>query len=103
MNINEESVYVTAVRRGPSGNLSDFKLNDGRELSFAECYQAIEKGEIPSLILDGFAENCSIVNDDCTYTNKVTLEQSEDGEWEIVDFRIELLYAYYGVSMVSVE
>ena len=56
MNINEESVYVTAVRRGPSGNLSEFKLNDGRELSFAECYQAIEKGEIPSL-MTGEARN----------------------------------------------
>lgn len=62
----------------------------------------LKEGDL-SLILDGFAENCSIVSDDCTYTNKVTLEQNEDGEWEIVDFPIQLLYAYYGVSMVSVE
>lgn len=69
MNINEESVYVTAVRRGPSGNLSDFKLNDGRELSFTECYQAIEKGEIPSLMTSEARNGEAVIRSKRGYDN----------------------------------
>lgn len=47
----DDLVYVTAVKRGGENNrIEAFKLNDGRVLSFAECYQAVERGEIPSLI-----------------------------------------------------
>lgn len=48
MNIKEDPVYVTAVRKD-KGRLTGFRLNDGRELDFAQCYQAVERGEIPSL------------------------------------------------------
>lgn len=62
----------------------------------------LKQGDL-SIFLDGFAENCAIVDNDSTYTNKVIFERNENGDWEIVEFPIELLYAYYGVSMVSVE
>lgn len=52
----EDAVYVVAVRRGKSGNLSEFKLNDGRVLNFSDAYHAAESGEIPSLAT-GVARN----------------------------------------------
>lgn len=44
-------LHVVAVRHdGENGRLSDFKLSDGREVNYSECYQMIERGEIPSLM-----------------------------------------------------
>ena len=55
-----------------------------------------------SLYLDVFSEKCGAVKSDCIYGDTVTFTYNESTqEWEISDFPIELLYAYYGVSMVA--
>lgn len=56
-----------------------------------------------SIFLDDFSDNCTIVKNDSTYTDKVKLALNDDGNWEIVDFPIELLYAYYGISPDSLD
>lgn len=56
-----------------------------------------------SIFLDDFSENCTIVKNDITYTDKIKLSLNDDGDWEIVDFPIELLYAYYGISPDSLD
>ncbi len=41
---------VVGVHKNSEGNLEQFKLDDGRVLSFEECRAAIHNGELPDLI-----------------------------------------------------
>lgn len=41
---------VVAVRKNADGNLTDFKLDNGKQLSFDQCRNAIHTGEVEGLI-----------------------------------------------------
>ena len=41
---------VVGVHKNSDGNLEQFKLDDGRVLSFEECRNAIHNGDLPDLI-----------------------------------------------------
>lgn len=59
---------VVAVHKNEEGNLEMFKLDDGRVLSFDECRQAINNGELPDLI--------------CTYgkSDAIIIRSQPDGD-----------------------
>lgn len=42
--------HVVAVRKNSEGNITDFKLDNGKELNYEECRQAIHTGEVEDLI-----------------------------------------------------
>lgn len=41
---------VIAVRKNSEGNITDFKLDNGEQLDYSQCQQAIHNGEVEDLI-----------------------------------------------------
>lgn len=44
---------VVATRKNGDGNLIGFKLNDGTEYDFDQCWSAIERGELDLIATTG--------------------------------------------------
>lgn len=51
--MNETKKEVVAVRRNEEGNLCCFKLNDGTEYDFNQCWEAITRGELDLIATTG--------------------------------------------------
>ena len=90
-----EVCFLTWESFFSTGNSVDILL--GGEIAVLGELAKLVSGDL-SIFLDDFSENCTIVKNDTTYTDKIKLSLNDDGDSEIVDFPIELLYAYYGIS-----
>ncbi len=52
---------VVAVRRDIEGNISDFKLSDGREITKSQCVQMINDGELHNLVAQKGRSGATVV------------------------------------------